>query len=193
MKKALFSAVLVAAVAATAACYPHRLDNVNTDVVVTLYDSTANFQATTYYLRPTVVHLVPPGETDNISRVLDPVVLATIQTNMDNAGYTASTDSLTADIKVMAAATTTDYSGWYYNYWCYGWYYYCPPYWGYYEYTLGSVLVSLKDRRVTSTASGTNAMWLGIGNGLLDTGANATRVTDAIDQMFRQSPYISAN
>jgi hypothetical protein len=156
-----------------------------------VFDSTSNFQATTYYLRPQVVHLVPPGETDPIGVTVDAAILSAITTNMNARGYTSSTDSTTADIKVMAAATTTEYQGYYWDYWCYTWYYYCPPYWGTYEFTLGTLIITMKDRRVAGT--GAEAMWLGIGNGMLSGVPNPANVTSAVNQMYAQSPYISAN
>jgi len=191
MRKALSAALLLAASAAVAACYPHRLDSVDYDVVVTLHDTTANFQGATFYLFPTVAHLVPPGESDNISRAADAAALAAIRDNMTTAGYTEVTDSTVADVKLLSAATTTDYQGYYWSYYCGYYWYYCPPYWGTYEFTTGTLLVSMKDRRLAG--SGAEAMWLGIGNGLLNSTPSPTRVTDAIDAMFGQSPYISAN
>lgn len=190
MRKTLFATGLIAAAALATACYPHRLDSVDYDVVITLFDSTANFQAATYYLRNEVVHLVPPGEADNIGRGADAAVLAAIRTNMTARGYAEVTDSLTADLKLLSAATTTDYQGYYWDYWCYSWYYYCPPYWGTYEFTTGTLMVSMKDRRVPT---GAEAAWFGVANGLLGSVPSASRATEAVNAMFQQSPYISAN
>jgi hypothetical protein len=191
MKKVLSAVALVAAIGAAASCYPNRLDSVDYDVVVTVYDTTANFQGATFYLNPTLVHLVPPGESDGIGHGADAAALAAIRNNMTTAGYTETTDSTVADIKMLSAATTTTYQGYYWSYYCGIYYYYCPPYWGSYEFTTGTLIVSMKDRRVAGT--GPEAMWLGFGNGLLNSVPSATRVTDAVNAMFRQSPYISAN
>jgi hypothetical protein len=192
VKKTLSAALLIAAAAGAAAGYPHRLDDVDYDVVVTRFDSTANFQAGTFYLLDQVVHLIPPGSSDNLPAFSEPTVLAQIRTNMTARGYVEVTDSNAADIRMVSAVSTTDYVGYYYDYWCYYWYYYCPPYWGTYEYTVGTLFVSMKDRR-TQGASGTPPMWLGLGNGLVQSGTTTQRLTAAIDQMFAQSPYIHAN
>jgi hypothetical protein len=187
---------LVGAASVAAACYPHRLDSVDYDVVATVFDSSANFKATapattvTYYLLNQVVHLFPPGGSDNIGHGADAAVLAAIRANMTARGYTEGTDSTTVDLKLLAAATTTDYTAYYQGYYCGIYWYYCPPYWGSYSYTLGTLLVSMKDRRVPT---GAEAMWLGMGNGLLNGTPSASRVTDAVNAMFLQSPYISAN
>lgn len=191
MRKAWLAVTLVGAASVAAACYPHRLDSVDYDVVATLYDTTAAFNtAGTYYLLNQVVHLVPPGESDNIGHSADAAVLAAIRTNMTARGYTEGTDSTTVDLKLLAAATTTDYTAYYQGYYCGYYWYYCPPYWGSYSYTLGTLLVSMKDRRVPT---GAEAMWLGVGNGLLNGTPSASRLTDAVNAMFSQSPYISAN
>ncbi len=192
MSKLLSAALLVGATATAASCYPNRLDSVDYDVVATVFDSSANFQANTFYLLDQVVHLVPPGEADNLPAFNEAAVLAQIRTNMTSRGYTEVTDSNAADIRMVSAVSTTEYQGYYWDYWCYTWYYYCPPYWGVYEFTVGSIFVTMKDRRAQG-ASGTPPMWLGIGNGLAGSGATTQRLSDAIDQMFAQSPYIDAN
>lgn len=195
MKRRLFATAAIVA-AMSGGCYPNRLDTVDYDIVVSMHDSTANF-AGTYSLRDTVIHLTAPGETDQISRVLDPVILATIRTNMAARGYTEITtpgaDS-TANLGMGASVSSAEYTGYYWSYWCGIYYYYgCyyPPYWGTYSYTTGTLFITMWDNR-NPVAGERQLVWLNIGNGLLGTGANANRVSDAINSMFAQSPYVDA-
>jgi hypothetical protein len=194
MRRLLAAAAVFAAL--SAGCYPNRLDSVDYDIVVSMHDSTANFAATTYYLNPNVIHLVAPGESDQISTLLDPVIINGIRTNMNARGYSELTGAgaeTTADVRLLAAVSTNEYTAYYWDYWCgiywYGCYY--PPYYGTYTYTTGSLFVSMQDRRAP-VGGDFPLIWLNIGNGLLGTGANAARVTDAINTMFAQSPYVDA-
>ena len=193
------AASLVVLSAAAGGCYPNRFDSTDYDVVAAVHDSTADFAgAATYSLNGTVFHLVAPGENDQISRVLDPAILTQIRINMTQAGYTEITgpnaDS-TADLRVAAAVSSSDYTAYYWDYWCgiywYGCYY--PPYYGSYTYTLGTLFVVMQDRRVPPQAGKRPMVWMGLGNGLLGSGANAAKVTSAIDQMFDLSPYLITN
>lgn len=192
-----FGAIALAA-ALAAGCYPDRLDTVNYDAVATVYDTAGTFTATTFALADSVVHLVPPGELDNISRAFDNQIIATVRANMVARGYTEVADPNVGDLAVLLAVSTTEYQGFYWSYWCgyWGWYYpygcYYPPYWGTYEYTTGSLFVTISDRRAAS-AGDVPLIWLAVGNGLAGTGATAARLIAAIDQMFAQSPYIQAN
>lgn len=197
MKRRLFAGLALLAMS-SGGCYPNRLDSVDYDVVVSVHDSTANFaSANTYYLVPNVVHLVAPGDQDQISQALDPVILATIRSNMAARGYTElntpSADTSVVDLRIMAAVSTNEYTGYYWDYWCgiywYGCYY--PPYWGTYTYTTGSLFISMQDRR-NPVGTDFPLIWLNVGNGLLGTGANANRVSDAIDTMFSQSLYVQS-
>ena len=182
-----------------AACYPDRLDNTNYDVVATVYDTTADFTdpSPTFSVPDSITHLVPPAQ-DNISHALDLQIIDHVRTQMVAAGYTEVADPTTADLNILIAVSTTDYQGYYWSDWCtyWGWYYpYCwyyPPYWGTYEFTAGTLFVAMADRR-TLSAGNVGLIWLGVGNGLVTGTATINRINGAIDQMFDQSPYISAN
>ena len=194
MNRRLFAAAAFLA-ALSGGCYPNRLDTVDYDIVISLHDSTANF-AGTYALRDSVLHLVAPGEQDDISRALDPFIMQEIRTNMALRGYTEITGpgaENTADLRLAASVSSAEYTGYYWSYWCgiywYGCYY--PPYWGTYSYTTGTLFLTMQDRR-QSVGGEFQMIWLNVGNGLLGTGANAGRVTDAINTMFAQSPYVDA-
>jgi len=197
MKRLLVSAVLVAGVAAAGGCYPDRLDGTNYDMIASVFDSTANFAATTYSLKDTVVHLVEPGLGDNLTRVLDPTILAAIRSNMNTRGYAEIPGAIgqtTADLRLVAAVSSSEYTAYYWDYWCgiywYGCYY--PPYYGSYTYTTGTVFVAMEDRRPPANGGKQPLIWLALGNGLMNNAPSAARVTGAINTMFDQSPYIDA-
>lgn len=178
-------------------CYPNRLDGVDYDAVATVTDTTANWVATTYAMSDSVVHLVPPGEQDNISRINDAQIIATVRANMNARGYTSVATPATADLHVRVAISSTEYEGYYWNYWCGYWGYwypygcYYPPYYGTYSYTVGSLFVAISDRR-NAGAGDSPLIWLSVGNGVAGNGSTSVRLTSAINQMFAQSPYIDA-
>jgi len=144
------------------------------------------------------VHLVPPGEFDDISHALDAAIIAEIRDQMEDRGYTYVANPNTADLTLLPAVSTTEYQGYYWDYWCGYWGYwypygcYYPPYYGTYEYTVGSLFVTMSDRRLAAGGD-VPLIWLAIANGLAGTGSTAARLTDGIQQMFAQSPYINAN
>lgn len=192
------AAACVVLSAGAGGCYPNRLDGVDYDAVATVTDTTANWAATTYSMSDSVVHLVPPGEQDNISRAFDATIIATVRANMNARGYTSVATPATADFHVRLAVSSTEYQGYYWNYWCGYWGYwypygcYYPPYYGTYTYTVGSLFVAISDRRVTTTPNQSPLIWLSVGNGVANNGSTAARITNAINQMFTQSPYIDA-
>ncbi len=197
MKRILMSAALIGGVAAVGGCYPDRFDGTSYDMVASVYDSTGNFQATTYSLKDTVVHLVEPGLGDNLTRALDPTILATIRSQMNSRGYAEIAGAIgqtTADLRMVAAVSSSEYTAYYWDYWCgiywYGCYY--PPYYGSYTYTTGTLFVAMQDRRAPANAGNQPLIWLAVGNGHMNTAPSPARVTSAIVQMFDQSPYIDA-
>lgn len=196
MNRPLSAVSLICLATAAVGCYPDRLSTSNYDAVITTFDTSANFHATSFFLRDTVVHLVPPSERDDITRLYDSQIIDQVRQNMVAAGYTSLSDTVGADLQVGIAASTTDYTGYYWNYWCDWWwgYYGCyyPPYWSTYTYTIGTLLVSIGDRREVGAGGKRALIWVGLGNGVAGTGSTAKRLTDAVDQMFAQSPYIKA-
>jgi hypothetical protein len=197
-KPSWFVAGALAAMVASVGCYPERFEATNYDAVATLNDTTANFaSASTFFLTPVVVHLVAPGEPDNITRAHDALILSTITTNMTNRGYAAAVDSATADLKLVVLVGSSTYQGYYWSYWCdfYGWYGGCyyPPYWGtYYEYTLGTIMIGMADNRAVAPGGVAPLIWFAAANGLVTSASTATRITNAINQAFIQSPYIQS-
>jgi hypothetical protein len=181
------------------ACYPDQYDDYLYESVLTLYDTSAansgDFStATTYSLADSVVHLVPPGEDDDVTRLYDQAILDRIRFNMDAAGYAEVINPANADLTLLTFATSSTYYGYVYDYWCtyYGWYYTysCgyPGYWYAYEYTTGTLMISMADNRAVANNMAP-LIWFAGMNGLMG-GADATLITTVIDLAFAQSPYI---
>lgn len=178
-------------------CYPDRYDSTNYDAVATLRDTVGAFgTATTFALADSIIHLVPPGEDDNVSRLYDQQVLDRIRLNMTSRGYTEVANPAAATLNMVTLATTSTYVGYYWDSWCgyYGWWYPAwgcsyPGYWYSYDYTVGTLLIGMADHRLM-TNNKAPLIWFAGLSGLLDQGATVARLTTAIDQAFTQSPYI---
>jgi hypothetical protein len=186
-------------------CYPgDELTVSETDTVITLFDSETDFSTKLTYAMPdTIVHLVPEGEDDDVSRAYDSTILNGIVEHMDALGFTRVLDPATADVHVLTAATVIDYQGyayygWYWDYW-YGGY---PPYWGWYpwypsgggvaySYSVGTILITMTDPdRVDASGERVPPIWSAALNGLSDRATNAQRIDNALDQAFAQSLYL---
>ncbi len=209
MKRTKFVLGLLIAVFALSAsvtlfsCYPYGSTNpVDYDVYLTLHktDLTSYKNYRTYIMRDSVAH-VSDGTSGTITRAYDNTILSKVASNMASLGYTRLTnlaDTATADLIVSTALTnsTTYYVDYYYpgGYWGYGYGYYYP--WTtVYSVSMGSVLVTMIDKK--SYQPGTNkspAVWMGILNGAAgDPSTAATRISDGINKVFAQSPYLKVN
>jgi hypothetical protein len=194
----------LAALSFLVSCYPgDELTVSETDVVVTLFDKSVDFSAyTTYAMPDTIIHLVPEGEDDDVSRAYDDEILSDIADNMIAMGYTLENDPALADVHVLVSATVQDYTGYAYYGWYWGyWYGDYPPYWGWYpwypsggvaySYSVGTILITMTDPgRTDSSGERVPPIWSAGLNGLADKGTNAQRIADGIDQAFAQSQYL---
>jgi hypothetical protein len=183
----------------------YNLEVKDYDTALTLYNKSADFASYKYFLMPdTIVHIVPEGGTDEISRKYDAVAIQNIISNFQARGYVRILDTVTnkPDFVVVLTAYSSTYVGYYYDYWSYwGWYYpYYPPGWGYYppggavySYTTGTLVVSMIDP-LKNDPAGKKVLpvWWGHITGLLgDTySSSQTRILNALDQLFTQSPYM---
>jgi len=177
------------------------------DTALTLYNKNADFASYKYFLMPdTIMHILPEGGTDDISRKYDAVVKQNVISNFESRGYQhitlAETAATPADFVVVLTAYSSTYVGYYYDYWSYwGWYYpYYPPGWGYYppggamySYTTGTLVVSMIDP-ILNDPAGQKVMpvWWGHITGLLgDTySSSQTRILNALNALYAQSPYL---
>jgi hypothetical protein len=189
------------------ACYPgDALTVEEADVVVTLFDKVADFASKQSYAMPdSILHLVPEGETDDISRDYDAMVLSTVATNMATLGFTREGDPADADVFVLVSVFAQDqlgyayypWWGWYYPYsgccWYGGWYPWYPASGAVYEYRSGTVFMEMVDPALAdSTLERVPSIWVGAVNGLVEGNAVPERIADGITQAFEQSPYLGA-
>jgi hypothetical protein len=121
-------------------CYPdYGLAVSDYDTVITLYDSTANFNQPTYAMPDTVVHLVDEGTPEeDIDRSKDALILSNIESNMRALGYervAVDTTAAAPAFVILVGVTSSEnyvrvyYPGW--GYWGgWGWWGGYPG-WGY--------------------------------------------------------------
>lgn len=177
-------------------CYPGEFDQNSYQAVATLRDTSAAFgTAATFALADSVIHLTPPGSDDELSRIYDQQILDRIRLNMTGAGYTEVLDPTVADLHLLALATSSTYYGYYWDNWCgyYGWWYPAygcgyPGYWYTYDYTVGTLMIGMTDRRLM-TNNRAPMIWFAGLNGLVDA-TTLPEIYFGIDQAFDQSPYI---
>jgi hypothetical protein len=126
---------------------------------------------------------------------------------MDALGYTRVTDTTqTVSVVVLLSAIKSDwqvsgyypggYWGWYPYYPGGGWYPYYPGYAYSYEFTTGTVFVTMIDPEKRNSNDPANSpVWGATLNGLAgdSRSGTATRITNGINQAFAQSPYLKVN
>jgi len=186
------------------------------DVVVTLFNHDVDFSAITTYAMPdTIVHIVVEGGSDQVSRKYDNAILDLMAANLDARGYVRieAGSSEVPDVLVLVSATSVDYWYWYSyypgDYWGWypgwswwggypgwGWGYPPPSYGTSYAYTTGTLFVNMVDPAEPDAANELiAAYWLGVCNGVLNdtTPSKQARISDSINQLFKQSPYLRSS
>src|SRR5437899_1958826 len=74
----------------------YNLEVKDYDTALTLYNKSADFASYKYFLMPdTIVHILPAGGTDDISRKYDAVVLQNVISNFQSRGYVRILDTVT--------------------------------------------------------------------------------------------------
>jgi len=166
------------------------------DIVYTNYSESFDFASLSTYAMPDKIVKV----TGNLSSGEDPEyvqepyntqILNKIASEMEALGWTKVDDPEVADL-VLFPATWTNTTVYYsYDYWCWYYAYYCG--WGYYypevsSYTTGTLVMTL-------VVAGEDyidpfVVWTSAANGVTSGAYDVTRVTKAIDQAFKQSPYL---
>ena len=179
-------------------CYPQGPEYYeDLDLVYTNYDDQYDFSSKGTFAIPDKIVKVTGNliEGENPEFVDDeyagPMLDKMIQ-NMEALGWTATDDPANADVVLFPAVWTNTTIYYWYDYWC--WYYpwYCGWGWGYpsvSSYTTGTLVMTLVadgDDYIDPTR-----VWTAAANGLLSGAFNLTRVNNAIDQAFEQSPYLS--
>lgn len=196
MKKNIF--YLFAILLLLSGCYPGGTEYYEeTDIVYTNYEEGYMFQGKTSYSMPDKIVKI----TGNVAEGEDPEfvkepfnteILNMIADNMAEMGYVREDDPANADMLLtpLVWSNTTVY--YWYDYWCWYYPYYCGWGWGYPSvstYTTGTFVMGLiaNDADVIEPTS----VWTAAANGLMSGSYDVTRVTNAIDQAFEQSPYLS--
>lgn len=202
MKSKLISLVLFASLGLLWGCYPEGPEYVDElDIVYSNYDPEFDFEAKgTYSLPDKIVKIT--GDDEGIEYVSDLYgipTLARIDQNMQDLGWT-KVDADDADIHLLPAAWTTttvftwgywgDYWCWYYPYYCGGGWYY-PYYPTYSSYTTGTLLMTMLDTNEENAIGSGRVVWISAINGLYQGSYNASRINKAIDQAFIQSSYLN--
>jgi hypothetical protein len=203
-------------------CYPNGPSSPeDMDLVGTSYDKDFNFSnAKTFSLPDTVVHIIDQGEGDSLGRDHDSLIINRVRGHMISLGYQEEPlDTLIpADVVLLISASSSTSSGlffdpaWWWGYW--GWWpgwgvYPGAPVWGpgwgmgfpvgfpvYITYTTGTLFLTMIDPENSDAEEATIAVtWLAAINALLSGSSQdmAQRITDNIDQAFKQSPYLKTN
>jgi hypothetical protein len=207
MRRGLLLAVLapVMAVGLTS-CYPGSEDNASDfDVVVTLYDADAAFASISSFSMPDSVAKLGDGD---VSYRFDDTILATLRTNLLALGweekpYDDAND--VPDVVVLPGVTATDWQAYVPGG---GWWGYWPPYWGpgwgvwypwccggyTYSYSTGSVVLNmLSTEEADDEQQRAPSIWVAVGNGYAGLNSDRARVQKAVNDAFRQSPYLGGN
>lgn len=210
----LLPMLAVAAVAgSSAACYPGSISDLGeTDLVFTLYDTTANFGSYSTYAMPDSIVRLGAGDEDDIDRTYDAEILDQIASELAALGYTRVTESAMdpPDVVVLVGASSSTYEYWFdsgwWGYW--GWYPgwgpwypgWGPPYYPGYpiyggSFQTGSLIVTMlapDEAGPSDPEERIPTVWAGGINGVLSSSAQSTfaRLQRLISQMFDQSPYL---
>ena len=201
-------------------CYPGGPSNPEEmDLVGTSYDKEFDFgAANTFSLPDTIIHIVADGEEDSLGREYDNLIISRVRAQMISYGYEEEPlDTLNpADVVLLISAISSTTSGVYFDQWWgyWGWWpgwsgYPGAPGWGsgwgmgypvgypvYINYTTGTLFITMIDPGNTNIDEKTIAVpWLAALNSLLSGGSQdkEQRITDNIDQAFKQSPYLKTN
>ena len=178
-------------------CYPEGIETYeDTDLVYTNYDDTYDFASKgTYAIPDKIVKItgdLSDGETpDYVSEPYNTQILNLIKSQMSDLGWTLASDPDGADVTLFPAVWSNTTVVYWYDYWCWYYYYYCG--WGWYyptytTYTTGTLVMLMVP---TEGSAEPVSVWTGAINGLMSGGYDVSRVTDAIDQAFEQSPYLN--
>ena len=179
-------------------CYPDKpLYYSDLDLVYTNYEKDFDFMSkSTYSIPDKIVNItgdLTEGEDPEfVKEPYNTQILERIESNMSSMGWTKVADPDAADLNLLPAAWTNTTVTYWYNYWCWYYPYYCGwgyPYQGASSYTTGTLVMALMvagDDYIDP-----QGVWIGAANGVLSGSYSTTRVNDAIDQAFEQSPYLS--
>jgi hypothetical protein len=151
----------------------------------------------TYFLSDVVTRKKDgaPDGTDSLSSTAYAPVKNAIVNQMAALGYTKVDTLAAADVGLQLGVGTATQDYYYSGGWCdiyYGWYgcYYPPVYAG--SYTYGGAVLGMVDTRVPAAAGQQfPGVWFAAMYGVSTGGANPTRLAEAVNRAFDQSPYLN--
>lgn len=202
------SLVLLAFIGLVAACYPNGPEYVeDADVVYTTYDVEYDFKGKGTFAMPDKIVVdieIEDGDTtyEYMREIFATPILQSIQSNMENMGWTRVEINNDPDVLLTPAGISSTtffysywYDWWYGGYWGWGWGWYYPPYYTISSYTTGTMLMVMSDPNQASNSpiNRSPTVWISAANGLLTGYNDISRVTESIDQSFKQSPYLKTN
>lgn len=181
-------------------CYPQGPEYYeDLDVVFTNFDDQFDFASKGTYSMPDKIvkiegDLAEGEEPEYVKEPQNTQMLQKMEANMSALGWTKIEDPADADLVLFPAVWTNTTIYYWFDYWCWYYPYYCGWGWGYpsvSSYTTGTLVMTL-------VADGEDyiepsRVWTAAANGLLSGAYNTTRVNNAIDQAFEQSPYLRTN
>ncbi len=183
------------------------------DVAVTFRNKNVNFQNySTFAMPDSIVRVGSQSGTPNTT--YDKLILNQVVSQMETYGYTRVTagPNVIPDVVVLVNITSSDnyvydpgyfwgswgwWGGWGYNPgYGPGWGYY-PPYYGgtVYSFTTGSIIVTMLDAKSNDpNKQEITAAWAGTLNGYAESSSTLpSRITNGINELFQQSPYLKVN
>jgi hypothetical protein len=181
-------------------CYPQGPEYYeDLDVVYTNYDDEFNFaNKGTYSIPDKIVkitgNLVEGEEPEFVKEPYATQMIQKMEANMTELGWVKVDDPANADLVLFPAVWTNTTIYYWYDYWCWYYPYYCGWGWGWYYPSVSSIttgtlvmtLIAYGDEYIEPSR-----VWTSVANGLLSGAYNTTRVNQAIDQAFEQSPYLN--
>ncbi len=183
--------------------------------VVTFKDSTFDFNSLFSFAMPdTIVHFNPvTGTPVAVPRTFDAVALNQVRSNLLARGYTDVTgQGVKESFVVLVGASATDHYNAFVSYPWFSIWGFSPvfsffpgfnnswgiafpwfPQVGTTDYARGTLVVTIiPTASVDTTNKSIRAVWAGVATGLLNSGITSDVVQAAVNEMFRQSPYLVA-
>lgn len=190
--------LLLSAVAMLVSCYPDGAETYqDMDIVYTNYDEKFDFVSKgTYSLPDKIVKItgnLAAGELpEYVNEPYNTQILNRIESNMTALGWTKVDAANDSDLALLPASWTNTTVYYWSDYWCWYYYYYCG--WGWYYPTVSTVTTGTLVLSLVAAGEeyiDPSIVWVGAANGVLSGSYNTSRVNDAIDQAFEQSPYLN--
>jgi len=202
-KRSRSIAVLATLIVMLTGCYPQGPEYVeDLDVVLTNFQDDYDFNSRQTYALPDRIvkitgNLAEGDAPEFIPDATAALIIARIDQNMSELGWEEVGIDEDPDVLLTPASWESTTIVYYYDYW-YWWYGGYYPGWGYYypsvsSYTTGTLVVAMIDPAVVGANGNPVVQWTGALNGILTWSYDATRVNNAIDRAFDQSPYLEIN